>query len=151
MRLYISAGGSVCIYIQVYHAYYKPLEFYLPDRDAAHCYIKVGGCVCRRVNLSQCDLPLHCCTLRWYVARRQMVVKEWLGYTSRGQMLVRCCKDLLLQWSKYCLAGDHFHLCFIELFNHTCLTMYCVVKFSSWFGKASNIPGSDSGKVFGIM
>ena len=29
--------------LQVYHAFYKPLEYYLPERDAQHCYIKVGG------------------------------------------------------------------------------------------------------------
>ena len=28
--------------LQVYHAFYKPLEFYLPNRDASNCYIKVS-------------------------------------------------------------------------------------------------------------
>ena len=29
--------------MQVYHAYYKPLEFYLPGTDSGECYIKVRG------------------------------------------------------------------------------------------------------------
>ena len=32
-----------CSLVQVYHAFYKPLEFYLPDRDASQCYIKVSA------------------------------------------------------------------------------------------------------------
>lgn len=33
-----------CWYLvpQVYHAYYKPLEFTVADRDASQCYIKVS-------------------------------------------------------------------------------------------------------------
>jgi len=31
------------VYPQVYHAYYKPLEYYLPGRDASECYIKVDA------------------------------------------------------------------------------------------------------------
>lgn len=31
--------------VEVYHSFYKPLEYYLPGRDASHCYIKVPGCV----------------------------------------------------------------------------------------------------------
>jgi thioredoxin reductase (NADPH) len=27
--------------IEVYHAFYKPLEYYLPQRDTGHCYIKM--------------------------------------------------------------------------------------------------------------
>lgn len=27
---------------QVYHAYYKPLEFTVAERDAAQCYMKVS-------------------------------------------------------------------------------------------------------------
>lgn len=26
---------------QVYHAFYKPLEYTIPDRDSSHCYIKM--------------------------------------------------------------------------------------------------------------
>ena len=29
------------LYLQVYHAFYKPLEFYLPGTDSSECYIKV--------------------------------------------------------------------------------------------------------------
>lgn len=28
---------------QVYHAFYKPLEFIIAERDASQCYIKVRG------------------------------------------------------------------------------------------------------------
>ncbi|XP_071110707.1 thioredoxin reductase 2, mitochondrial-like isoform X1 [Haliotis cracherodii] len=31
--------------IEIYHAFYKPLEFTLPDRDASQCYIKL---ICQR-------------------------------------------------------------------------------------------------------
>lgn len=27
--------------IEVYHAYYKPTEFFLPQKDVSHCYVKV--------------------------------------------------------------------------------------------------------------
>ena len=27
--------------VEVYHAYYKPTEFFIPQRSIAHCYIKV--------------------------------------------------------------------------------------------------------------
>lgn len=27
--------------IEVYHAYYKPTEFFIPQRSIAHCYLKV--------------------------------------------------------------------------------------------------------------
>jgi thioredoxin reductase (NADPH) len=27
--------------IEVYHAYYKPLDYIIPQKDAAQCYIKV--------------------------------------------------------------------------------------------------------------
>ena len=54
----------VCVYMQVYHAYYKPLEFYLPDRDATHCYIKVGmhagESICLSVN--NLNFTVHFCT-----------------------------------------------------------------------------------------
>lgn len=30
---------------QVYHAYYKPLEFFIPQRSPARCYLKV---ICER-------------------------------------------------------------------------------------------------------
>ncbi|XP_077165112.1 thioredoxin reductase 2, mitochondrial isoform X1 [Paroedura picta] len=41
--------------IEVYHAFYKPLEFYVPERDAAQCYIKL---VCSRAQ-EQRILGLH--------------------------------------------------------------------------------------------
>ena len=28
--------------VEVYHAFYRPLEYYLPHRDSSQCYIKVG-------------------------------------------------------------------------------------------------------------
>lgn len=28
--------------LQVYHAFYKPLEFTVAERDAGQCYLKVG-------------------------------------------------------------------------------------------------------------
>ncbi|CAH1246309.1 TXNRD1 [Branchiostoma lanceolatum] len=31
--------------VEVYHAFYKPLEYYIPERDASQCYIKA---VCKR-------------------------------------------------------------------------------------------------------
>ena len=45
-------------HIQVYHAYYKPLEYYLPERDASECYIKM---VCRRMREGEQErvLGLH--------------------------------------------------------------------------------------------
>ncbi len=27
--------------VDVYHAFYRPLEYYLPQRDSGQCYIKV--------------------------------------------------------------------------------------------------------------
>lgn len=27
--------------IEIYHAYYKPTEFFIPQRSIAHCYLKV--------------------------------------------------------------------------------------------------------------
>lgn len=27
--------------IEIYHAYYKPTEFFLPQKDVSHCYVKV--------------------------------------------------------------------------------------------------------------
>ncbi|XP_015265602.1 PREDICTED: thioredoxin reductase 2, mitochondrial isoform X2 [Gekko japonicus] len=41
--------------VEVYHAFYKPLEFYVPGRDAAQCYIKM---VCSRAH-EQRILGLH--------------------------------------------------------------------------------------------
>lgn len=32
----------LCLSVQVYHAFYKPLEFTVAERDASQCYIKVG-------------------------------------------------------------------------------------------------------------
>ncbi|XP_078577808.1 thioredoxin reductase 2, mitochondrial-like [Branchiostoma floridae x Branchiostoma japonicum] len=31
--------------VEIYHAFYKPLEYYIPERDASQCYIKA---VCKR-------------------------------------------------------------------------------------------------------
>lgn len=28
-------------YIEIYHAYYKPTEFFVPQKDVSHCYVKV--------------------------------------------------------------------------------------------------------------
>lgn len=27
--------------IEIYHAYYKPTEFFIPQKNVAHCYVKV--------------------------------------------------------------------------------------------------------------
>lgn len=27
--------------IEIYHAYYKPTEFFIPQKDNSHCYLKV--------------------------------------------------------------------------------------------------------------
>lgn len=27
--------------IEIYHAYYKPTEFFVPQKDVSHCYVKV--------------------------------------------------------------------------------------------------------------
>lgn len=32
--------------LQVYHAFYKPLEFTVAERDAGQCYLKVGSSCC---------------------------------------------------------------------------------------------------------
>lgn len=41
----LSEETATCMYgedkIEVYHAYYKPTEFFIPQRSIAHCYIKV--------------------------------------------------------------------------------------------------------------
>lgn len=29
--------------VEVYHAYYKPTEFFIPGRNMSHCYLKVIG------------------------------------------------------------------------------------------------------------
>uniref|UniRef100_A0AAY5EV52 thioredoxin-disulfide reductase (NADPH) n=1 Tax=Electrophorus electricus TaxID=8005 RepID=A0AAY5EV52_ELEEL len=41
--------------IEVYHAFYKPLEFTIAERDASHCYVKV---VCDRAGVQRV-LGLH--------------------------------------------------------------------------------------------
>ncbi|XP_078741363.1 thioredoxin reductase 2, mitochondrial-like [Lampetra fluviatilis] len=41
--------------IEVYHAFYRPLEFTLPDRNAEQCYLKV---VCERAG-EQRILGIH--------------------------------------------------------------------------------------------
>ncbi|CAG0890518.1 unnamed protein product [Cyprideis torosa] len=41
--------------IEVYHAFYKPLEFYLPQRDSSRCYIKM---ICDR-EVPQRAFGLH--------------------------------------------------------------------------------------------
>ena len=38
----VRAPGAV----EVYHAFYRPLQTFLPARDASQCYIKVGGVSC---------------------------------------------------------------------------------------------------------
>ncbi|KAK6192120.1 hypothetical protein SNE40_003654 [Patella caerulea] len=41
--------------IEIYHAFYKPLEFTVPERDVAQCYIKL---ICKH-NVPQTVLGLH--------------------------------------------------------------------------------------------
>lgn len=45
----LSEEAATCQYgpdnIEIYHAYYKPTEFFIPQKSIAHCYIKV---VCER-------------------------------------------------------------------------------------------------------
>ena len=38
---YCSFLTSVSLFGQVFHAFYKPLEFTVAERDASQCYIKV--------------------------------------------------------------------------------------------------------------
>lgn len=41
----LSEESAVCKYgaenIEIYHAYYKPTEFFIPQKSITHCYLKV--------------------------------------------------------------------------------------------------------------
>lgn len=45
--------------IEVYHAFYKPLEFTVPGRDSKNCYIKVTALsLCAMIRVSQRGLSV---------------------------------------------------------------------------------------------
>ncbi|XP_066115950.1 thioredoxin reductase 2, mitochondrial isoform X2 [Saccopteryx bilineata] len=46
-------------YVEVYHAYYKPLEFTVTERDASQCYIKMWGLLC--AGDADGGYPSHLC------------------------------------------------------------------------------------------
>ncbi|XP_035870010.1 thioredoxin reductase 2, mitochondrial isoform X2 [Phyllostomus discolor] len=46
-------------HVEVYHAYYKPLEFTVAERDASQCYIKVWGLL--RTGDADSGHPSHLC------------------------------------------------------------------------------------------
>lgn len=41
----LSEEAAIALYgeeaIEIYHAYYKPTEFFVPEKDVSHCYVKV--------------------------------------------------------------------------------------------------------------
>lgn len=85
---------------QVFHAFYKPLEFTVAERDASQCYIKVRIRFCTLCNpfclWLECFrltfFPLCC---RWSVCGRGL--SESLGSISLDQMLGKSLRDLPLR------------------------------------------------------
>ena len=111
--------------LQVYHAFYKPLEFTVAEKDANQCYIKVTDSILL-ISSFLWSIMYGIFYCRLFVTE---TLTRFLVFIFLALMLEKWCKDLLLHWGK---ITRNNHMKILTMFVQKLLTFTLISWLIKW-------------------